>query len=574
MTTEHVTARRPRTRGTSEKPELRGLKAPLSHNGFQEPPLATPVAGATGQPLEELPNLVSKRELGALPRKRAYNKKEQEERVASDKRLRLEQSHYEAGLATQASEPITHASEIRTALKTKQEPLDPDTDRPPVILSIRRRSIVKASPKKSKNTSFAQGVVDPTDSEREATPAGDKDEEKDVNQDFCSACGQPGSFICCEGCPKSFHFRCLNPPLDPQNLPDTWYCPECLGKRYRENHPNQKHLRNVGIFARLLDDLEFACPAAFRLPKEISEAYEGVAMDRIGDYLDDSMKPVRTYRQLVKEKEDPLNGIYDSEGNPIFCHKCGGSGLNHKEIIQCDYCPLGWHLDCLDPPLASVKRLGTKWRCPNHADNEVTPRLKLRDQSAVDVSTSRGVKLPADANIEIINVDNDDLDVRYVYDERGAEMLLADNPIYNYQNKSNGLGYSYTEAMQRYLNDSKLGNVTYRLREEGIILDFIKGAKIRKVNERQTLDSDNMIAYGKVRPELRDYLWGLSQLSNRSIVSPQQRRTNFDRLLQLADDECKLDSGNLDKQELRELLIVKRLIELKGEDNLVKFLKQ
>jgi hypothetical protein len=44
------------------------------------------------------------------------------------------------------------------------------------------------------------------------------------NEEICGACGGPGRFLCCEGCPKSFHFTCLDPPIDENDLPeDSWY---------------------------------------------------------------------------------------------------------------------------------------------------------------------------------------------------------------------------------------------------------------------------------------------------------------------------------------------------------------
>ena len=43
------------------------------------------------------------------------------------------------------------------------------------------------------------------------------------NEENCGACGGPGRFLCCEGCPKSFHFTCLDPPIDENDLPeDSW----------------------------------------------------------------------------------------------------------------------------------------------------------------------------------------------------------------------------------------------------------------------------------------------------------------------------------------------------------------
>lgn len=38
-------------------------------------------------------------------------------------------------------------------------------------------------------------------------------------------------------------------------------------------------------------------------------------------------------------------------------------------MVACDFCPLVFHLDCLDPPLVCMP-VG-KWMCPNHPQNIV-----------------------------------------------------------------------------------------------------------------------------------------------------------------------------------------------------------
>lgn len=62
--------------------------------------------------------------------------------------------------------------------------------------------------------------------------AEDPDDPTKDNDDFCSACGGIGRFLCCEGCPKSFHFTCSDPPYDEDNLPEgSWFCKSCRAKR-------------------------------------------------------------------------------------------------------------------------------------------------------------------------------------------------------------------------------------------------------------------------------------------------------------------------------------------------------
>lgn len=42
-------------------------------------------------------------------------------------------------------------------------------------------------------------------------------------------------------------------------------------------------------------------------------------------------------------------------------------------LIQCDYCPLLFHMDCLDPPLTALP--AGKWMCPNHVEHLVVRGL-------------------------------------------------------------------------------------------------------------------------------------------------------------------------------------------------------
>ena len=39
----------------------------------------------------------------------------------------------------------------------------------------------------------------------------------------------------------------------------------------------------------------------------------------------------------------------------------------HGDLIECDFCPLSFHTNCLQPPLTN-RPLGM-WMCPNHAEH-------------------------------------------------------------------------------------------------------------------------------------------------------------------------------------------------------------
>ncbi|KAH8304619.1 hypothetical protein KR018_001737, partial [Drosophila ironensis] len=54
------------------------------------------------------------------------------------------------------------------------------------------------------------------------------------------------------------------------------------------------------------------------------------------------------------------------------CFYCNRS-CKRAPLISCDYCPLFYHQDCLDPPLTSLP-VGL-WMCPNHAENFIDANM-------------------------------------------------------------------------------------------------------------------------------------------------------------------------------------------------------
>jgi hypothetical protein len=47
------------------------------------------------------------------------------------------------------------------------------------------------------------------------------------------------------------------------------------------------------------------------------------------------------------------------------CYVCR-KGCRKAPLINCDYCPLVYHFDCVDPPLTILPN--TRWMCPNHVE--------------------------------------------------------------------------------------------------------------------------------------------------------------------------------------------------------------
>lgn len=101
---------------------------------------------------------------------------------------------------------------------------------------------------------------------------------QDDNDDYCSACGGNGDLVCCDGCTRSFHFKCVDPPMIQGSLPDEWFCNICQAGRPGREDPIP------GTFGPLLLYLDAKNPSAFTLPKSIREYFVDVKTGADGEY--------------------------------------------------------------------------------------------------------------------------------------------------------------------------------------------------------------------------------------------------------------------------------------------------
>ncbi|CAG8441417.1 8356_t:CDS:2 [Ambispora leptoticha] len=206
------------------------------------------------------------------------------------------------------------------------------------------------------------------------------------NHELCDSCHGAGHLICCDGCPRAFHFLCVNPPLDYNHPPEgNWYCVVCSVER------NPPPKAPPGLFSELFDHVRRINPVQFELPTWIKDSFEGVTTEPTGHYPD--------YTQLQDEK-----------GNYIYCHWCRKPPSRQKPAIPCDYCPMYWHLDCLDPPLVKRPSLYKKWMCPCHVDH-LLPKVRRLKNSKDDLT-------------EILGTDNTALTFETgEYDENGKYII-------------------------------------------------------------------------------------------------------------------------------------------------------
>ncbi|KAM7413752.1 hypothetical protein PAMA_020905 [Pampus argenteus] len=108
-------------------------------------------------------------------------------------------------------------------------------------------------------------------------------------------------------------------------------------------------------------------PTQFQLPSELTctTALPGSSKRRRKEEL--LGKPFRRPQHEL----DP-NGLVPL---PVkVCYSCNRS-CRLAPLIQCDYCPLLFHMDCLDPPLTALP--AGKWMCPNHVEHLVLNQRSL-----------------------------------------------------------------------------------------------------------------------------------------------------------------------------------------------------
>ncbi|KAJ3240623.1 hypothetical protein HDU81_003207 [Chytriomyces hyalinus] len=139
-----------------------------------------------------------------------------------------------------------------------------------------------------------------------------------LSMDNCTTCLGGGDLLCCDSCPRVFHFCCVESPVDPLNVPTFWECKECLWKRScakatlfsqssskrvkseaesldqplqpkpQSSLANIKKLKQVkSAFASLDKVIDSRNPRIFDLPPSIWTAYNSIYKHPLtGDYID------------------------------------------------------------------------------------------------------------------------------------------------------------------------------------------------------------------------------------------------------------------------------------------------
>ncbi|PON71192.1 Autoimmune regulator [Trema orientale] len=144
------------------------------------------------------------------------------------------------------------------------------------------------------------------------------------NDDLCYVCRDGGDLLCCDGCPRAFHGRCINLPSIPSG---TWYCKLCQN-----------------LFER---DKSVECNA------------NAVAAGRVPG-VDPIEQIANRCIRIINTEEIDFGGC-------ALCreHEFSKSGFGPRTVLFCDQCEREFHVGCLkDHGMQDLKELPTGvWFC-------------------------------------------------------------------------------------------------------------------------------------------------------------------------------------------------------------------
>ncbi|KAF2012055.1 hypothetical protein BU24DRAFT_435490 [Aaosphaeria arxii CBS 175.79] len=292
------------------------------------------------------------------------------------------------------------------------------------------------------------------------------------SDDFCAACKGAGEFVCCDGCPRVFHYLCCDPPrVEP---PDgSFLCYECSPK---VKHVDDSPIENFTILGPLFKRLENTNARSFALPKEIQIFFDGVTARDDGSYYEEIKKfPLPRNSGYGYQRPDYLK-THDNDQKILLCVQCGKSSSGKRQMLKCDFCDSHWHLDCCDPPLANPPHISLEsstrdaWKCPRHVDHDLrSGQLKQQDLNHIE----------SDDDTVMVDMDFDDRVSRKVRRPKKASLI---EPTFSRGIRNNGLVEIIndpdddTDGEGNYVFED-LNSKTFRIPEKGVILDFIDKVK-------------------------------------------------------------------------------------------------
>ncbi|XP_075158960.1 PHD finger protein 12 [Haematobia irritans] len=112
-------------------------------------------------------------------------------------------------------------------------------------------------------------------------------------------------------------------------------------------------------------------PKQFELPRELEIHTQFPGNDKIEPIRNNGTNHKKpNYRRNSKPFELDSQGLVPLPAKTCFyCHR----SCKKAPLVACDYCPLFFHQDCLDPPMTAMPT--GLWMCPNHVENFIDNNL-------------------------------------------------------------------------------------------------------------------------------------------------------------------------------------------------------
>ena len=147
--------------------------------------------------------------------------------------------------------------------------------------------------------------------------------------------------------------------------------------------------------------------------------------------------------------------------------------MGKREIVACDFCICCWHLDCLDPPLASApnkKSANGKprqtWMCPNHVDQELA-HVKATATTAGRAAIRKSAKIQPEENSNS----------RTFRMRRPKKAKVIDIGLRRGFRNNGMIEIEEEHSEEESEIEKEMSGVVYRVPEKGIKLDFIDRIK-------------------------------------------------------------------------------------------------
>ncbi|VDK56883.1 unnamed protein product [Anisakis simplex] len=235
---------------------------------------------------------------------------------------------------------------------------------------------------------------------------------------MCRGVKEGGELLCCDRCPASFHLMCHEPAIERNTIPTgKWLCNRCT-HAIANNDSNIKGTKRAlksltqedGAILTEKGRNEAAMISIFERLDTLNAGDKNAHENALSVLADAALSinaeqfqlPLTINKHIVNVPYQDMYPARAAAPSTAICHLCSkGSEDASSSLLKCDFCPLCYHLDCLNPPLTVPPK--DRWMCPAHVEHftdrkllksiSITERMKLWQKHARQPVEDLTVKL-------------------------------------------------------------------------------------------------------------------------------------------------------------------------------------